>query len=177
VCGQPAVDRESCTIEFQPKWAEAASLGGYIMGGIPGVLVQMMTSRTLQVACPTCERHRGLWHTRNLYASIGWILILLFGGAGAAISMLVYDEVDGPAIFLTLSAAVAGLLVYLVPVIWMSCQVVKVAAVPDHQGKSTLISLQRVCTPFASEVRRRQSTTSQVQRGTPVVSSSAEGPV
>jgi hypothetical protein len=91
--------------------------------------------------------------------------------------MLVDGEVDGPAIFLTICAAVIGLLVYLVPVIWMSWQVVKVATVPDHQGKSTLISLQRVCTPFASEVRRRQSTLSQVQRGTPVVSSSAEGPV
>jgi predicted Ser/Thr protein kinase len=164
ICGDPTTNRETRAIDYQPKWAEAASLGGYMLGGIPGVIVHMMTSHTLHVPCPICEQHHGHWHRRNLYASLAWMQIPLFGGIGFAIGSVAMDVSGGgvsggteQGIMLAIAFAVFGLIAYLVPLITMSCNLVKVEQISDGTKSGSQISLNRVCTTFASEVRRRQA--------------------
>lgn len=158
ICGEATTNRVTYSIDYQPKWAEAASLGGYMLGGIPGVIMHMMTSHELHVSCPICNQHQGHWRNRNVYASIAWVLIPLLAGMGFLTGFLYpEDRMKMVAAALTISMGVVGILSYVIPVIWMSWNVVKVEQISDGTKSGSQISLRRVCTMFASEVRRRQA--------------------
>lgn len=158
ISGVASSNRVAFTIEHQPKWAEAASLVGFILGGIPGVIIHMMTAQTLHVSCPVSNQYEGHWRNRNVYASIAWLLVPLLGLCGIMIGFQ-YPGIGRTNFGMSLGVtmAILGLLCYLVPVIWMSWHIVKVAQISDGSTENAQISLNRVCQAFAAEVRRRQA--------------------
>jgi hypothetical protein len=156
ISGQPTTNRQTFTIQYQPKWAEAASLGGYVLGGLPGVLMHMMTSHKIHIPCPICEQHTGDWHRRNLYASIGWFLIPLLAGYGVLLGNLHFRS-GAEIAALAIPMGFVGLFLYLIPVIYMSWNVVHCEQNSDGTSTAGQISIRRVCTAFASEVRKRQA--------------------
>ncbi|MFO0980090.1 MAG: serine/threonine-protein kinase [Planctomycetaceae bacterium] len=157
ICGEPTTNRQTHSIQYQPKWAEAASLGGYTLGGIPGVIIHMMTSHKVHVPCPICEKHTGDRHSRNVYASIGWVLIPVLGGLGAFMGHLRWDTSEDHIIATAVPMGIVGLVAYITPVIYMSWNVVHCEQNSDGKSKEGQICIRRVCSAFASEVRRRQS--------------------
>ena len=156
ICGQPTTNRQTHSIPYQPKWAEAASLGGYTLGGIPGVIIHMMTSHKVHIPCPICEQHTGDRHARNVYASIGWVLIPVLGGLGTFMGYLRWGGSDFVA-GLAIPMGFVGLFAYILPIIYMSWNVVHCEQNSDGKSKEGQICIRRVCSAFASEVRRRQS--------------------
>ena len=156
VSGQPTTNRQTFTIQYQPKWAEAASFGGYVLGGIPGVILHMMTSHKIHIPCPICEQQTGDRHHRNLYASIGWFLIPLLAGYGVLLGNLRDHKVEDVAA-IAIPLGFVGLSLYLIPVIFMSWNVVHCEQNSDGKSTAGQISIRRVCTAFASEVRKRQA--------------------
>ncbi len=165
VCGQPTTNRQTFSIQYQPKWAEAASLGGYTLGGIPGVIIHMLTSHKVHVPCPMCERHTNERHGRNIYASIGWFLIPGLAGLGFIMGRLRWA---GNADFLLLAVPMGfvGLFAYILPIIYMSWNVVHCEQNSDGKSKEGQICIRRVCSAFASAVRRRQSDWAPTSRKT-----------
>lgn len=156
ICGEPTTNRQTHSIQYQPKWAEAASLGGYTLGGIPGVIIHMMTSHKVHVPCPICEKHTGDRHSRNVYASIGWVLIPLLGGLSTFMGYLRWGN-DEQVAALAVPMGFVGLFAYIIPIIYMSWNVVHCEQNSDGKSKEGQICIRRVCSAFASEVRRRQS--------------------
>ncbi len=154
--GQPTTNRETYSIEYQPKWAEAASLGGYTLGGIPGVIIHMLTSHKVHIPCPISEQHIHERHTRNIYASVGWVLIPVLGGLGAFMGYLRWGN-DETVAALAVPMGFVGLFAYIIPIIYMSWNVVRCEQNSDGKSKEGQICIRRVCSAFASEVRRRQS--------------------
>jgi predicted Ser/Thr protein kinase len=158
ICGEATSNRVTSSIEYQPKWAEAASFGGYVLGGIPGVIVQLLTSHKLQVTCPICNRHAGHWRNRYVFASIGWMLPPLLAGLGYLTGSQ-FPQINNNGVSTAMGASMAGVgwLCFLVPVIWMSWNVVRIEHISDGTTSEAQVSIRRVCTAFASEVRLRQA--------------------
>ncbi len=165
ISGVPTSNRVSHTIEHQPKWAEAVSLIGFILGGFPGLFVYMITMQTFHVSCPICNQHEGHWRNRNVFASIAWMLVPLAGMFGVIIGFQ-YPGITGKNLGPSLGIAmgILGLLSYLIPVIWMSWRLVKIEQISDGNTSDTQVVLRRVCMPFAEEVRRRQAALHETSR-------------
>jgi hypothetical protein len=157
VCGQPTPNRQTYSIQYQPKWAEAASLGGYTLGGIPGVIIHLLTSHKVHIPCPICEQHTAERHGRNVYASIGWVLIPVFAGLGAFMGYLRWGKSGDNIAALAIPMGFVGVFAYILPIIYMSWNVVHCEQNSDGNSSAGQICIRRVCSAFASEVRRRQS--------------------
>ena len=165
ISGVATSNRVAYTTEYRRKWSEAWSLTGDSLSGIPGALLHTLTVHTLHLSCPINSPHEGHWRNRNLYASVGWILIPLLGSSALMIG-LQFPEVPGQnpgvaamnlGMTLGVTMSIVGLLCYLVPVIWMSWNLVKIAQIFDGTTSGGQVSISRVCLAFAAEVRRRQA--------------------
>ena len=153
VCGEHTTARVKTTIHYQSKAAQAAMMLGFFLGGIPGVAIAILTSHETPVACPICARHRNHWSRLTIFASIGWMIPILLAGVGFLIGYLASNSssVDRPetAAFVgMLTGFVSGLAIYLIPVIYLYCTVVKCEQTSDHH-----ISFNRVSSAFARAAR------------------------
>lgn len=155
LCGQSTNNRITRSIQYQPNWAQAMTVGGLIMGGIPGIIIAIMTTAEKKVACPICHRHQNHWSRLTVLAGVGWLLPILLGALGflsgylpvsySSSSTLLYAVIG------LITGSVIGLTAYLIPVVSQSCQLIKC----EQSGKDSL-TFDRVSSEFASEVRRRQ---------------------
>jgi hypothetical protein len=157
VCGEHTTERVKTTISYQSKPAQAAMMLGFILGGIPGVAIAILTSHETPVACPICDRHRNHWSRLTIFASIGWMIPFLLAGLGFLIGYLASysTSVDRPgtAAFVgMMSGLVSGAAIYLIPVIYLCCTVVKCEQTSDDH-----ISFNRVSSAFARAARNQKS--------------------
>jgi len=146
VCGKPTRDRVGKTFEYTPDWTALLLL----VGIIPGLIAMMILSKKMRVACPVCADHRNHWTRLVWVASTGLLLPILCGLIGylVALTLNINDEDSqwaGGVI-----GALVGFVVYLIPVIYMSCTRVKVELITDHE-----IRLRRVSSRFANAVAGR----------------------
>ena len=157
VCGEHTTERVKTTISYQSKPAQAAMMLGFILGGIPGVVIAILTNHETPVACPLCARHRNHWSRLTIFASIGWMIPILLAGLGGLIGSLTGNPgltnrpVTAAGIGL-MTGLVCGLAIYLIPVIYLCCTVVKCEQTSDDH-----ISFNRVSSAFA-RAARNQST-------------------
>ncbi len=153
VCGGPAHERLKKTIEYQPKWAESLMILGFILGGIPGVIIAIMSQKQTFVALPFCPKHKN--HSNQLikFASVGWLLPALTGGVGILVGYLPTRHLP-PLQPLAISGLVVGitlgLISYLLAVIWLAVHRVKIEQKAEHE-----VIFSRVSPKFASAVRER----------------------
>lgn len=157
VCGEHTTTRVRTTISYQSKAAQAAMMLGFILGGIPGVAIAILTSHETPVACPICARHRNHWNRLTIFASIGWMIPILLAGLGFLVGYLVSDSrsiehPEPPAFVGMVTGLVCGAAMYLIPVIYLSCTVVKC-----EQTSEEHISFNRVSSAFAKAARSRKS--------------------
>ncbi|MDA1231909.1 MAG: hypothetical protein O2856_14145, partial [Planctomycetota bacterium] len=158
VCGQHTTDRVTKTIQYQSKRAQAAMMMGFLLGGIPGVAIAILTSHETPVACPLCTRHSKHWNRLTLFASIGWLIPILAGGLGLLIGFLASNAgLAGPvqnntAIIAGIPGLLLGLGTYLIPVIYMACTQVKC-----EQKSDDLVTFSRVSSAFARATRNPKS--------------------
>ncbi len=155
VCGCETHERVSVKIHHQPEWAQGLMMLGFFCGGIPGVIIAIMTSKEIRASTPICHDHRNHWNRLVLFASIGWLLPVVLGGIGAIIGTLISGDVlPDRSIFAAIGVVagiVPGLILYLWPVIYLACTVVKCDM--THTDK---ITFSRVSSAFAWAVRQRQ---------------------
>jgi hypothetical protein len=157
VCGEDTIARVKTTISYQSKAAQAAMMLGFILGGIPGVVIAILTSHETPVACPVCVRHRNHWSRLTIFASIGWMIPILLASLAFLIGHIAGDppSADRPgavAIIGMLIGLMCGLAIYLIPVIYLSCTVVKCEQTSEDQ-----ISFNRVSSKFARAARSQKS--------------------
>ncbi|MBC7967547.1 MAG: hypothetical protein H7Z17_16660, partial [Fuerstia sp.] len=153
ICGEHTTERVKTTISYQSKPAQAAMMLGFIFGGIPGVAIAILTSHETPAACPMCARHRNHWSRLTIFASIGWMIPILLAGLGFLFGYLASHSTSinnpEPAAFLGLiSGLISGAAIYLIPVIYLCCTVVKC-----EQTSDTDISFSRVASAFARAAR------------------------
>jgi len=156
VCGEHTTVRVKTTIHYQSKAAQAAMTLGFILGGIPGVVIAILTSHETPVACPICARHRNHWSRLTIFASIGWMIPILLAGLGFLVGYLASHStsVDHPAqsAFLGMATGlVCGAAIYLIPVIYLCCTVVKC-----EQTSADQITFSRVSSAFARATRNQK---------------------
>ena len=153
VCGEHTTARVETTIHYQSKAAQAAMMLGFILGGIPGVVIAILTNHETPVACPICVRHRHHWSRLTIFASIGWMIPILLAALGSMVGHLTGNPgltnrpVTAAGIGL-MTGLVCGLAIYLIPVIYLCCTVVKCEQTSDHH-----ISFNRVSSAFARAAR------------------------
>jgi len=157
VCGEDTIARVKKTISYQSKAAQAAMMLGFLLGGIPGVVIAILTSHETPVACPICARHRNHWNRLTIFASIGWMIPILLASLGFLIGHLAGDPPSAHrpgavAIIGMLIGFMCGAAIYLIPVIYLSCTVVKC-----EQTSDDLMSFSRVSSRFAGATRSRKS--------------------
>ena len=156
VCGKQASDRVRRKLQYQSKNAQGLMMLGFILGGIPGVIIAILTQKETPIACPVCPEHRNHWNRLILFASIGWLIPFLTGGTSFLLGFLATNSSVQPsnlAITGLVFGIVFGLLVYLVPVIYLACTQVKCEQTSDDQ-----ITFSRVASPFARSVRGLRKT-------------------
>jgi hypothetical protein len=56
VCGKQTSDRVRKKLQYQSKKAQALMMLGFICGGIPGVIVAVLTQKETPISCPVCSR-------------------------------------------------------------------------------------------------------------------------
>ncbi len=158
VCGEHTTARVKTTIRYQSKQAQAAMMLGFILGGIPGVVIAILTSHETPVACPVCVRHRNHWSRLTIFASIGWMIPILLAGLGFLIGCLASNSTSvndrpGTAAFVgMMTGLVSGAAIYLVPVIYLCCTVVKCEQTSDDH-----VSFNRVSSAFARAARSQKN--------------------
>ncbi len=157
VCGEHTAVRVKTTISYQSKAAQAAMMLGFILGGIPGVVIAILTSHETPVGCPVCSRHRHHWSRLTIFASIGWMIPILLAGLGFLVGYLASHSTSvnhpGPTAFLGMvTGLVCGAAIYLIPVIYLCSTVVKCEQTSDDQ-----ITFNRVSSAFASAARTQKS--------------------
>ena len=157
VCGEHTTARVKTTIQYQSKRAQAAMMLGFFLGGIPGVAIAILTSHETPVACPVCARHRNHWSRLTIFASIGWMIPILLAGLGFLIGYLASNSTSvdrpGTAAFVgMMTGLVSGAAIYLVPVIYLCCTVVKCEQTSDDH-----ISFNRVSSAFARAARSQKN--------------------
>ena len=171
ISGVPTSNRVAYTSQYHLKWAEAWSLTGNSLSGMPGAFLHMLAVHTLHIACPISTQYDGHWRNRNVYASIAWMLIPLLGLPAVMIGFQ-YPDVAGQhpglaatnlAVTLGVTMSIVGLVCYLVPVIWMSWHTIKIEQISNGPTSNSQVSLSRVCSAFAAEVRRRQAALNEKQ--------------
>ncbi|MFO0975033.1 MAG: protein kinase [Planctomycetaceae bacterium] len=150
-CGCAAHDRVKRTIDYQPKWAESMMILGFILGGIPGVIIAVMTQKQSHVALPFCPKHKS--HLSHLVkvASIGWLLPVLTGGVGFLVGYLPTHRLpplQPLAIMGLVLGIVSGLVTYVVSLIWLTMNRVKIEQHAEHE-----VIFSRVAPKFARAVR------------------------
>lgn len=150
-CGCQTHDRLRRTIEYQPKWAESMMILGFIMGGIPGLIIAVLTQKQTHVALPFCSKHKS--HLSHLVkvASIGWLLPALTGGVGFLVGYLPTHKLpplQPPAIAGLVLGIALGLIAYIVALIWLSLNRVKIEQKAEHE-----VLFSRVAPKFAKAVR------------------------
>jgi tRNA A-37 threonylcarbamoyl transferase component Bud32 len=152
VCGKQTSDRVRKKLQYQSKNAQALMMLGFILGGIPGVIIAVMTQKETPISCPVCHEHRNHWNRLVLVASIGWIIPILTGGTGLLLGFLATNSSLQPsdlAVTGLVVGIVFGLLVYVASIIYLACTQVKCEQTSDDQ-----ITFSRVASPFARSVRR-----------------------
>lgn len=155
VCGNHTTERVYSTVSFQKNWAQALMLLGFIFGGIPGVIIAMLTTRETQITCPLCPDHRNHWSRLTLFASLGWLLPIVLGALGFLAAYLPAGSLNhrsAASIYMPVIGIVLGLLVYLIPVIYMGC-----TNIVCNQLSDTAITFSRVSSAFAAKVRQQRS--------------------
>lgn len=153
VCGGPAHERLKKTIEYQPKWAESLMILGFILGGIPGVIIAVMTQKQTLVALPFCSKHKTHLNQLIKLASVGWLLPVLTGGVGILVGYLPtrhLPPLQPLAISGLVIGIVLGLISYVLAVIWLSFHRVKIEQKEEHE-----VIFSRVSPKFAVAVRER----------------------
>jgi hypothetical protein len=148
VCGQPARERTNKTFDYSPDWAAWLLMAGFI----PGVLALMLTSKSMRVACPLCPQHRGHWSRLTWLAAAGWLLILLLGAVGYLVSFAVsVPHRDGSNVHIAglVIGAVVGVVLWLVPVVYLATTRVSVKRISDEA-----ITLENVAPLFAKAAGR-----------------------
>ena len=151
VCGKQTSDRVRKKLQYQSKNAEALMILGFILGGFPGVIIAVITQKETPISCPVCQEHRHHWNRLNLFASIGWLIPVLTGSTGFLLGFLATNSSLQPS-YLAITGLVVGtvfgLMVYLIPVIYLACTQVKCEQTSDDQ-----ITFSRIASPFARSVR------------------------
>ncbi len=148
--GQPTSNRETYSIDYQPKWAEAASLGGYTLGGIPRRdHPHADISPQGNIPCPISEQHIHERHTRNIYASVGWVLIPVLGGLGAFMGYLRWgnDETVVALAVRWVSSVCLHTSFRSFTCLGMWCDVNRTPMVSRKSRKEGQICIRRVCSP------------------------------
>jgi hypothetical protein len=148
VCGQPAHERTNKTFDYSPDWAAWLLMAGFI----PGVIALMLTSKSMRVACPLCPQHRGHWSRLTWLAAAGWLLILLLGAVGYFVSFAVsVPHRDGSNVHIAglVIGAVVGVVLWLVPVVYLATTRVSVKRISDEA-----ITLENVAPLFAKAAGR-----------------------
>lgn len=153
ICGQDAAIRVPRKIEFQPKWAEALTFAGLVLGGIPGIIISMVTTEEIDITCPVCTRHRNHWSQLTHFASIGWVIPLLSAGLGFLTGYLpsTWDrniDKESSAICLVIGL-LAGLALYVIPIVVLNLRQIKCRLQDDNR-----VVFHRVSSEFAGAVRR-----------------------
>lgn len=155
VCGEHTTARVKTTIHYQSKAAQAAMMLGFILGGIPGVVIAILTNHETPVACPVCVRHRHHWSRLTVFASIGWMIPILLAALGFVVGHLASNpgltiRSGSAAVIGMMVGVVCGLAIYLIPVIYLCCTVVKCEQTSDEH-----ISFNRVSSAFAKAARNQ----------------------
>ena len=112
-----------------------------------------MTSKEIRATTPICHEHRNHWNRLVLFASIGWLLPVVLGAIGAIVGFMISGESSWNYLGgIGLGSGVGlGLILYLWPVIYLACTVVKCEI--THKDK---ITFSRVSSAFARAVRQKQ---------------------
>jgi hypothetical protein len=106
----------------------------------------------MRVACPLCPQHRGHWSRLTWLAAAGWLLILLLGAVGYFVSFAVsVPHRDGSNVHIAglVIGAVVGVVLWLVPVVYLATTRVSVKRISDEA-----ITLENVAPLFAKAAGR-----------------------
>lgn len=147
VCGRPARERINKTFEHTSDWAALLALIGFIAAFFPGLIILALTSRTMRVSCPVCPSHRGHWSRLVWVASTGWLLPVLLAALGFWIASAASTR-PGASIAGAVGGLAVGLILYLIPVIYLASTRVSVESMTKDE-----IRLRRVSSAFARGVR------------------------
>ena len=143
VCGRPTTERLNKNFSHQSEWAQVLTLIGMLFFVFPGLIISSLTERQQRIACPVCPRHRNHWSRFAWWASTGWLIPLTLGGF-PAVGVWAAGLQNMVAIAIVLVGSVAGLILYLVPLIRMASRRVDVEDVTE-----TEVRLRRVSAAFA----------------------------
>ncbi|MBL8818293.1 MAG: serine/threonine protein kinase [Planctomyces sp.] len=156
VCGCAGSHHVHRKLNYQPPWAQALTIAGFIFGGLPGVFIAMMTSVERAVALPVCDRHRNHGRRLILFASLAWMLIPVYVLLFTLVSVEIFDTGSSRTALLPIgiiSGIILGVGSYVVPIVYMVMNGVKC-----EQTTAESITLSRVATPFARAVRQKSGT-------------------
>jgi predicted Ser/Thr protein kinase len=145
VCGRATQERVNRNFSFQAEWAQVLTLLGMMLFVLPGLIVDAFTRKQLRVACPVCPQHRNHWSRFTWWASLGWLIPITLGGAGALLGLALKPPGGGDLVLTAgVIGAIVGLIAYIVPMIWLATHQVDAQEITD-----TSIRLHRVSAAFA----------------------------
>ncbi len=157
-CGLPGEHSVERRIDYYRKADEKLMMLGFFCGVIPGVILAATRHRTLTVRIPLCRQHM---HDRRflvLVASIGWLLIPVFGlTAGSLAAMLCIGLLHWSAVLPIILAAVVGVLTgagYYVGLILPPWQpVTRVSRLEEGKPAVGIVLLDHLHPGFADAIR------------------------
>lgn len=142
VCGEHGELHVHRKLNFQPPWAQALSLAGFILGGLPGVFILMLTSQETPVTIPVCQRHRHHGRRLVLFASMGWIIPILTAALAVIIIYYSVEAGETSAVGIPIGAGL-GLIFYILPIIYLN-----VTSVKCEQTSEDTVTMSRVSSRF-----------------------------
>jgi hypothetical protein len=146
VCGAPTRERLSKNFEYTPDWAGILCLFGLF----PGLIAIALTQKSMRMACPVCPSDRGHWSRLVWVSSTGWVFTVPLAGIGYLIAELLGGRNEALLAGALVGAGI-GLVLWLVPVIYLSSTRVSAKSISDGR-----ITLQRVSPAFAKAVTARR---------------------
>ena len=154
VCGKATRRRASHEFEHCSEAAGWVIVILMILFFPVGILAAVLLTRKAQASLPVCGRHRNHWSRMAWFAGLGWLLIplgvlLAFWTINFAPST---QLVEGPKIGIFVTTIVAGIAVYVIPLIYMGSTRVTSDDISDRT-----ITLKRVSVGFAREALRMNS--------------------
>ncbi len=151
VCGTETDNRVSKKFCYQPNWTEAMSKNGIFTGALSTVF----GDHRIWIASPLCPTHRSVWTSTTIFASVGWLIVVVAAGIGVGIGIFVDNDSPAGAITLGVIGGAIALTYYIVVLVRMVSRCPTIETVTDDKFR-----LRRVSPIFARAAEEHKAASS-----------------
>ena len=145
VCGRPTPRRLSREFQYTADWASAVIVVLMLLFFPLGIAAAVLLTKKVRATLPVCAHDVRHWSRMEWFAGLGWTMILI----GVAVAFWLVDFHVGNNVPLFVGCVLAGIGLYLIPLIYLGSTRVSATRITD-----TDMTFKRVSVGFARAVAR-----------------------